>query len=105
MEKVTQRMEQPEEPGVPADYFVVGGAAVYEWYVSREMAQGVLASLDLVPAPQWLVFVDLTGACIRVRSRRIDYVYQRSAEQRTMERAFRRARRHEEKSERDWDEE
>jgi hypothetical protein len=50
------------------------------------------------------MFVDLTGARLRVRTRLIEYIHQCTAEQRTLTRAFYRARRAEWKAETDWDE-
>ncbi len=47
---------------------------------------------------------DLTGARVRVRARLIEYIYQCTAEQRALARAFYRARKAERKAETDWDE-
>ncbi len=105
MERVKERMEEPEEPELPHDYFVVGGPEFGEWYVSREMARHVEACLDGVPPPTWVSFVDLTGARVRLRARLITHVCQCTAEQRALERAFHRGRRRERKADRDWDEE
>lgn len=88
---------------LPVDYFVV--VAQYGvWHVSREMAQAIEATLNEAPAPGWVMFVDLTGARVRVRARLIEYVYQCTAEQRALARAFHRARQAERKAEPDWDE-
>jgi len=86
-----------------ADYFLVV-TSIEWWAVSREMAQAIEASLGESPVPEWVVFVDLTGARVRARARRIEYIYQCTAEQRALSRAFHRARRAEHKAEADWDE-
>lgn len=103
MENTKERSEKPGQPELPVDYFLV--VARFEaWFVSREMVQAIEAALNLTPAPQWVMFVDLTGARIRVRSRLIEYIYQCTAEQRSLARAFYRARKAERKAETDWDE-
>jgi len=102
MENTKERFERPGQPELPVDYFLV--VAHFEaWYVSREMAQAIEASLNQTPAPQWIMFVDLTGARGRVRTRLIEYIYQCTAGQRALARAFHRARRAERKAEPDWD--
>src|SRR5438093_2807808 len=64
MENTEERFERPGQPELPVDYFLVV-AHFEEWYVSREMAQAIEASLNQTPAPQWVMFVDLTGARVR----------------------------------------
>ena len=98
-----ERFEQPGQPEPPVDYFLIS-AHYEEWYVSREMAQAIEASLNGAPAPTWVVFVDVTGARVRVRTRLIWYIYQCTAEQRALSRAFHRARSAERKADPDWDE-
>lgn len=88
---------------LPVDYFLVVTHAEW-WYVSRLMAQAVEASLNESPVPEWVTFVDLTGARVRVRVRLIESIYQCTAEQRALARAFQRARQAERKAEPDWDE-
>jgi hypothetical protein len=104
MEPNSEPREKLGPPEPPADYFVVA-AQPGVWYVSREMAKAIEASLNATPVPVWVTFVDLTGARVRVRTRLIEYVYHCTAEQRALGRAFRRARRAEYKEEPDWDEE
>src|SRR5260370_8830567 len=87
MKNTKERLERPGQPEPPVDYFLVV-AHFEEWYVSREMAQAIEASLNQTPAPQWVMFVDLTGARVRVRTRLIEYVYQCTAEQRALPRPF-----------------
>jgi hypothetical protein len=55
--------------------------------------------------PAWVTFVDLTGARVRVRTRLIECLFHCTADQRALARAFRKARRAENKTEPDWDEE
>jgi len=103
METTKERLEREGQPEPPVDYFLVV-AHYADWFVSREMAQAIEASLTQMPAPQWVIFVDLTGARVRVRTRLIEYIYQCTAEQRALARAFHRARKAERKAETDWDE-
>jgi len=87
------------------DYFIVYGAAYRQtWYVSRHMALALEQSMDQVPTPEWVAFVDLTGARIRFRTQLITCVTQCTAEQRALAREFERAREAELDSEHDWDE-
>lgn len=102
MQNTKERFEQPGRPELPVDYFVVSTQA-FAWFVSREMARAVEASLNEAPAPRWVVFVDLTGARVRLRTRLVECVCQCTAEQRELERAFFRARRAERKADPDWD--
>ena len=71
------------------DFFVVSTEGD-TWCVSTEMARHIDACLDAEPLPRWIVFVDVTGARVRVRSDRIESLTQRSAEQRAISRAFER---------------
>jgi hypothetical protein len=103
MENTKERFESPGQPELPVDYFLVA-AGFEEWYVSREMAQAIEATLNQTPTPRWVTFVDFTGARVRVRTRLVQYIRQCTAEQRAMARAFDRARRAEGKAEPDWDE-
>ena len=52
------------------------------------MAKAIEARLDAKRRPRWVTFVDLTGSRVRLRARRIEYICQCTAEQRTAERAF-----------------
>ncbi len=98
-----ERFENSGRPELPVDYFLVV-TQIEWWHVSRDMAQAIEASLSESPVPVWVMFVDLTGARVRVRARRIECIYQCTAEQRALARAFDRARRAERKAEKDWDE-
>ena len=103
MTHTTERFERPGRPEPPTDYFLVM-AAPDDWCVSREMAQAIEASLNQEPVPEWVTFVDLTGARIRVRTRLISCIHQCTAEQRALARAIRRAQQAEWKSDKDWNE-
>lgn len=96
METTKDGFEAPTDPETPVDYFVIG-TRMCDWYVSRDMAQFVEARLDELPAPAWIRFVDLTGARVRVRVGLVKYVCQCSADQRSLGRAFHRARCREER--------
>jgi hypothetical protein len=71
------------------DFFVVSTEGD-TWCVSTDMARHIDACLDADPMPSWVVFVDVTGARVRVRSDRIESLTQRSMEQRALGRAFER---------------
>lgn len=103
MGNTKERFERLGQPELPVDYFLVS-AHYEEWYVSREMAQAIETSLAEVSTPQWVMFVDVKGARVRVRTRLIEYIYQCTAEQRELARAFHRARKAEREAETDWDE-
>src|SRR5437867_11620232 len=101
MENTKQRFERPGQPEPPVDYFLVV-AHFEEWYVSREMAQGIEASLNQTPAPQWVMLVDLTGARVREGTMLIVYIDQCTAEQSALVRVFYRARTVDRKADTDW---
>ncbi|HET9710065.1 MAG TPA: hypothetical protein VFP39_17315 [Gemmatimonadales bacterium] len=103
MQDTKERFENSGRPELPVDYFLVVTASEW-WHVSRDMAQAIEASLGESPVPEWVTFVAITGARVRVRARRIECIYQCTAEQRALARAFDRARRAERKAEKDWDE-
>lgn len=71
------------------DFFVVSTDGD-TWCVSTEMARHIDACLDATPVPQWIMFVDVTGARVRVRSGAIESLTQRTVEQRALSRAFER---------------
>ena len=86
-----ERYDRSGQLELPVDYFLV---VTHDevWPVSREMAMAVEATLREVPTPQWVTFVDVTGARLRMRTRLIHCVRQSTAEQRALNRAFWRAR-------------
>ena len=88
----------PREP-FAAEYFVVIGEFC-TWYVSTPMAKFIEECLD--GGAEWVKFVDLTGARIRLRTRMINYITQHSADQRAMERDFNRRMRNDNDTEEDW---
>jgi hypothetical protein len=104
----TNRSEQHNEHGAgrpgPGDYFIVCGES-FTWYVSTTMAKAIEARLDARRRPRWVTFVDLTGSRVRLRARRIEYVCQCTAEQRTAERAFFRSLKRERKADPSWEDE
>ena len=77
---------QPEALG---DFFVVS-TEWDTWCVSTEMARHIDACLDADPIPRWVMFVDVTGARVRIRGESIGSVTQRSVEQRATGRRFER---------------
>ena len=91
--------ESPREP-FAAEYFCVIGE-YSTWYVSTPMAKFIEECIDT--GAEWVKFVDLTGARIRLRTRMINYITQDSVDQRAMERDFNRRLRRENENEEDWD--
>ncbi len=67
------------------------------------MARSAERELLAAGADGRIVFVDLTGARVRVRARMVLYVAQCYAENRAQERRFWRSHRREARVERDWD--
>lgn len=103
MQNTKERFDNSGRPELPMDYFVV--VTEFDWWqISRDMAQAIEASLSESPVPEWVTFVTISGARVRVRARRIECIYQSTAEQRALARAFDRAHRAERKAEKDWDE-
>ena len=86
-EDCPERERMPEEPG---EYFEVQG--VFNWWVvSAAMAAHIERQLSRFRTPEWIVFVTLHGARIRVRASTILSVGQASPEQRAGLRAFEKA--------------
>jgi hypothetical protein len=97
--------DRPDE-GIPPpegeDYFVL--STRYDtWYVSAVMCRAIEESLDADPKPEWITFVDLTGARIRTQARAVETIAQCSAEQRASAREFGRRMRLEARADRSWD--
>ncbi len=84
-------------------YFVVTGAHFSAW-VSTEMARHIEACLDATPRPEWIAFVDLSGARIRLRSGQIQSICQSTVEQRQVYRDLWRALQQEKQADRRPDE-
>lgn len=91
--------ETPREP-FAAEYFVVIGE-YSTWFVSTPMAKFIEECIDA--GAEWVKFVDLTGARIRLRTRMINYITQHSADQRAMERDFNRRLRNGSDADETWD--
>jgi hypothetical protein len=78
----------PRETREPeGEYFVVDSESG-RWFVSAVMARHVERTLDETPTPRWVVFVDLFGARVRVRTAVIQSVAQSTAELRAADRAL-----------------
>ena len=99
--------EFPEAAGEPpnaGDYFVLE-TTFSAWYLSAEMARAVDRDLNASPLPEWTVFVDVTGARVRLRTVRIESLVQCTADQRASGREFHRRLKREHDADRKWDEE
>jgi hypothetical protein len=103
MTSVRQRDEPAPEPK-PGDYFVLSTREA-NWYLSPAMAQVVERELVRAGPDEWVTFVDLTGARIRVRAGLVQYLAQCYTENRAEERRFWRNHKRETRAERDWDDE
>ena len=74
-------------------------------YVTRAVAEAVMAQLGRRWPPRWITFTDLAGSTVTIRSRLVQGVRERTGAQRAAARAFHRARRLEDKAERrPWEE-
>jgi hypothetical protein len=105
MNRVTEFLEEPEAELPQGDYWVIYGDAGM-FYVSPETACRVAARLDGWWAPRWVTFADVAGSRVRLRCSDVVAIYESTELQRTRERAFHRARRLEEKSDRrPWEDE
>ena len=102
MSRVQQAFEEGARPAA-GEFFVVSGESS-TWYVSAVMARFIERCLDAEPRAVWVAFVDLTGARIRLRTRRIDCICQCTPDQRAAERAFFRALKQERKADRSYGE-
>ena len=92
----------PEEP--EGDFYTVE-TRCDSFAVTGATAEEVERALDVKPAPRWLQFTDLSGARHRVLTRLVERVSECTAAQRAASRAFRRARRLEDKADRrPWEE-
>ncbi len=79
--------EPPAATGV--EHFVVSSRSAF-WYVSTEMARHIEACLDAPERPEWVRFVDIVGARVRIRASELEYVTQSTRAHRAAWRAFRR---------------
>lgn len=101
-DKEDEPHDRQDRVAPPTNYFVLS-TEYEEWFVSREMAKAIELELDRTPRPTWIIFVDLSGARVRLRTRLVETVRQCTAEQRAIRRAIRRARDAEANSEPGWD--
>jgi hypothetical protein len=86
-------------PGPEDDYLVVS-ARVENFFVTREVGTRVIEAVNARDPERWVRFGDLHGLEVSVRVDLIDYVRECTAEQHGSWRAFRRARRLEQKEDR-----
>lgn len=93
---MSEEQREPDEAVLYPDYFYL---ATKDWSytVSREMARHIERELRR-PLARWIVFVDIAGARVRVRSRMILALEQSSPETRDAWRKFRAERGREEES-------
>ena len=102
--RLKDSFDQADERAPVNDYYVV----LTEWcrfFVSRAAADRILRDLDASPMPRWVRFVDLHGPRVCLRSELIQFVFESTAAQRSIERFFERARDLEEKGDRrTWEE-
>ena len=97
-------IDGPNERPPPEEYYIVVNDVAY-FFVSRETAQRIAQQLARRWPPRWIVFRDLAGSEIRVRPSTLDVVCESTAEQRSRDRAFNRARKAEDQQDqRLWDE-
>lgn len=102
--RLERYLEERPEPGPAEDYFEVQGR-FETYYVSRDVAESVTATLARRRQPRWTSFVDLSGSAVRVRTALIDCVRESTRTQREAGREFFRARRKEAKADRrPWEE-
>lgn len=103
--RLKEYYEEPEERPPEEDFYVI--AYEYdEFYVTRDVAARVLSELGARRPPRWIRFTDVHGSEVSVRSQKIDHVREWTVAQRDSARAFRRARRQEEKADRrPWEDE
>lgn len=101
--RLRHRPGGPEDDLPEEDYWEVYGQAAC-FHVSEETARRILRELERRPPPRWLRFTDLFGSEVRILSRQVRCVVESTDAQRARERRFRRARREEERADRDpWD--
>ena len=79
------------------DHHIVA-TAQFNYIVSTVMARHIEKELDRRPRRQWITFVDVSGARIRIRTSVIEGLEQSSLESRELWRRWREQRRKEEPS-------
>jgi hypothetical protein len=105
MNRLKQYLEPNEEPPTPeGDYWIVETRSSF-LIVSADTAAVIERELTRLWRKRWLVFRDLTGGRRRLRTDVVECVYECTAAQRAVRRAFERDRRREEKADRrPWEE-
>ena len=99
MNRLKQSLED-EEPLMPeGDYWVIETRSAY-LVVSADTARASERALTRLWRPRWLVFRDLTGGRRRLQTNVVECIYESTAKQREVRRAFDRDRRREEKADR-----
>jgi len=101
MAEIQESPEARERLPVPPDWFAVVARDCH-WKVSREMAAHIERALESQPMPRWVVFVDLTGSRVRLRTALIEFVEQSTTDQRRFGRAVQAALKAEARAQ-DWE--
>ncbi len=86
-ELVREPREEPEEARSGTDCWIVSGAFGC-YYVDAGAAAAVERVLDRRFRPRWLVFRDVHGSSVRVRTREVEVVREFTAAQRRKGRRF-----------------
>jgi len=94
-----EEAEEPQEPHVAASYFVVE-TSQYWFIVGRDTAERIERQLDRWWGRRWITFRDLNGARRRVPRAAIDLITESTPAQRAAARAWRRARKLEDRADR-----
>ncbi len=81
MNRIRAHLIPESQPAGRADYWVVYGE-FGSYRVSNATACEIVRALGRVWRPTWLCFSDLFGSRVRVRTRAVRGVYERSARQR-----------------------
>ena len=103
MNRLTQFFEEEEEPQLADEYFVIE-TPQYWFAVSRETAHSIERLLDRWWGPRWITFIDIYGARRRILRSAVDFISESTPSLRAAGRAFRRARKLEEKADhRSWE--
>lgn len=99
--RITGFEEEPEERARAPDYWGVRTSNAF-FFVSAETAAHLMVQLHRRWRPRWLVFRDLSGALITIRSRSVEFIGESSAEQRAYDRALMKALAEESEEPRPW---
>ena len=94
-----EEAEEPEEPTTAESYYLVD-TPQYWFAVSAETASWIEQQLERWWGPRWLIFTDLGGARGRIRRSDVDKISESTPAVRAAGRAFRRARKLEDKADR-----